>query len=136
MNARPTMLEKLPPEQQVIRARCFPTDTFVEFTREEMEQSIPERFGKIVQTYPDRIAIKTEDQVLTYAELNAMANRTAHAIIAQRGYKSEPVGILLETGAALMAAMLGVLKAGKFFVLLDSSFPKSRIEALKVQHKQ
>jgi hypothetical protein len=35
----------LPPEQQAIRETCFhPTGIFVEFTEEEIEQSIPERF--------------------------------------------------------------------------------------------
>ena len=43
----------LPPEQQAIRAKCFhPTGTFVEFKKEEIEQSIPERFEKIVGLYP------------------------------------------------------------------------------------
>jgi len=35
----------LPPEQQAIRVKCFhPSGTFVEFRKEEIEQSIPERF--------------------------------------------------------------------------------------------
>jgi hypothetical protein len=38
----------LPPEQQAIRAKCFyPTGSFVEFKREEIEQSIPDQFEKI-----------------------------------------------------------------------------------------
>ena len=40
----------LPPEQEAIRAKCFhPTGKFVEFTKTEVEQSIPERFEKIVR---------------------------------------------------------------------------------------
>jgi hypothetical protein len=38
-----------PPEQQAIRAKCFhPTGTFIEFAKEEIEQSIPARFEKMV----------------------------------------------------------------------------------------
>ena len=118
----------LPPEQEAIRAKCFhPAGTFVEFQKEETEQSIPERFEKIVRQHPDQIAVKDGNRVLNYAELNAMANRVARAILAQRGSESEPVGLLFEKDAALIAAMLGVLKADKFFVLLDPSFPQSRI---------
>jgi len=52
---------KLPPEQEAIRAKCFhPTETFVEFKKEEIEQSIPQRFEKIVRQYPERIAVKTK----------------------------------------------------------------------------
>ena len=77
--------------------------------------------------YPDRIAVKTGNEVVTYSQLNAMANRMAHAIMARRGTEAEAVAILLDNGARLMAAMLAVLKAGKFFVLLDKSSPKSRL---------
>ena len=77
--------------------------------------------------YPDRIAVKTGNEVVTYSELNAMANRVAHAIVARRGTEAEAVAILLDKGARLMAAMLAVLKAGKFFVLLDRSSPKARL---------
>src|SRR5262245_7478347 len=118
---------QLPPEQQAIRAKCFhPSGTFVEFPVEDIETSIPERFEKIVSKYPDRIAIKLGDQTLTYAELNCQANRLARSIVDQQGDQAEPIAILLENGAALMAATLGVLKAGKFVVLLDPSFPESR----------
>jgi amino acid adenylation domain-containing protein len=121
----------LAPEQQAIRDKCFhPSGTFVEFPMEEIEQSIPERFEKIVSKYPDRIAIKLGEQSLTYAELNAKANRLAHSIVDWLGDEAEPVAILLETGPTLMAATLGALKAGKFVVLLDPSFPESRNAAI------
>jgi len=121
------LLENLPEEQQAIRAKCFhPSGSFVEFGRDEIEQSIPERFEKIVRNYPERIAVKEGGRIMTYAELNATANRLAQAILARQGNKAEPIGLLFEKSAALMAAMLGVLKAGKFFILLDSSFPKAR----------
>jgi hypothetical protein len=62
---------ELPPEQQSIRAKCFhPTGTFVEFKTEEIEQSIAERFEKIVGLYPYRVAVKTTCHSLTYRALN------------------------------------------------------------------
>ena len=52
----------IPPEQEAIRARCFhPTGTFVEFKKEEIEQSIPVRFEKIVAEYPHGLAVKDGD---------------------------------------------------------------------------
>ena len=71
----------IPPEQQAIRAKCFhPTGTFIEFNKEEIEQSIPERFEKIVRMYPDRLAVKSEKHSLTYDQLNKAANRIAQKI--------------------------------------------------------
>ena len=83
----------LPAEQQAIRAKCVhPSGTFIEFTKEEVEQSIPDRFEKIVAKYPDRIAVKTSTHTLTYAELNAMANRISHAILAKGSRDNERSG--------------------------------------------
>ena len=121
----------LPPEQEAIRAKCFhPSGTFVEFPKEEVEQSIPERFEKIARLYPNHLAVQTGSHAVTYAELNSMANRIAHAMIAERGHSPEPVGMLVEKGVDQMAAMLGILKAGKFFILLDPSFPAERISMI------
>ena len=86
----------LPPEQQVIRDKCFhPSGRFVEFPIEDVETSIPARFEKIVGMYPDRIAIKTRARQLTYDELNRRANRLAHELLARRGNVSEPVALFL-----------------------------------------
>jgi amino acid adenylation domain-containing protein len=122
---------QLSPEQVAIRAKCFhPSGTFVEFKKEDIELSFPERFEAIVRLYSDRIAIKTTNQVVTFADLNAVANRLARAILAARGTTSEPIGLLLDNRPVLFAAMLGVLKAGKFFVAVDPSLPKAQIVTL------
>jgi amino acid adenylation domain-containing protein len=114
-------------EQEAIRAKCFhPSGTFVEFMKDEIEQSIPERFEKMVRLYPDRIAVKAEDRSLTYDELNQAANRIAHALLVQRGKQEEPIGLVLDHGVEAVTAILGVLKAGKMYVPLDPSFPTSR----------
>lgn len=122
---------KLPPEQEAIRAKCFhPSGTFVKFPIEDVEQSIPERFEKIVQMYPDQIAVRTLKDTLTYAEINAMANRIAYTLLERQGRKTQLVAILLEKDIPQLAAMLAVIKAGKFFLILDPTFPKARIAAM------
>ena len=66
------------------------------------------------------------NRTLTYRELNHAANRVAHAILAQRGETQEPIALLMEHDVPLIAAIVGVLKAGKICVVLDPSFPKAR----------
>jgi len=120
---------KLPPEQLAIRAKCFhPSGRFEEFTKEEVEQSIPERFEKIVKRYPDRIAIKEAGQAVTYAELNQRANRLAHAILDRRGERNLPVAILMEHGTSNLVAIVAALKAGKIYIPLDPSYPMERLQ--------
>ena len=115
-------------EQEAIRAKCFhPTGTFVEFKKEEIEQSIPERFEKMVRQYTERLAVKMGDRALRYDQLNQAANRIARLILEKRGPGSEPIAVLFEHGIDGIAAIFGVLKAGKFYVALDPSFPERRI---------
>lgn len=119
---------KLPPEQQAIRNKCFhPSGAFVEFPSDDVETSIPARFEKIVGLHANRIAVKTETHVATYSQLNEMANRFAHALFQRQGRRAQLVALLLEKDVAQIAAMLGAMKAGKFFLILDPTFPKARL---------
>ena len=108
----------IPEKQRGIRAKCVhPTGTFIPFPAEAIDQSITERFEKQVRAYPNRLAVRTRRHVFAYDELNrAAANRLAHAIVGQRGRKEENVALLLEHGALAIVAILGVLKAGRFYV--------------------
>ena len=110
-----------------VRAKCFhPSGTFVEFARDEIEQSITERFEKIVRRFPDRIAVESRRHRLTYGDLNRAANRTAHAVLAACGADSGSVAVLMEHDAPVISAILGALKAGKFYVPLDPALPHAR----------
>jgi amino acid adenylation domain-containing protein len=119
----------LPPEQEAIRARCFhPTKAFVEFTKEETEQSISERFEKIVRLHPQRLALKLGEEALSYEALNRAANQIAHAIFAKGGKQDEPIALLLGKGIKLAAAIFGALKTGRIYVLLNPSLPSTRVD--------
>ena len=110
----------LSPEQKAIRGKCFHrSGTFVEFPIEDIESSIPARFEKIVRIYPDRIAVKTRGEQLTYDELNKRANRLARVLLARRGSVPEPVALFLDRWDTLVVGHLAVLKAGKFSIALD-----------------
>ncbi|MFC1716326.1 AMP-binding protein [Candidatus Poribacteria bacterium] len=112
--------------EAIIARHMGPDSSFARFRKEDVEQSIPERFRQQVAKYPDRIAVKTKNYQLTYRELNEAANRMAQAILAQRGEGEEPIALLLEHGTPLITGLLGVLKAGKIYTPLDPSFPQAR----------
>ncbi len=103
-----------------------PCESFIEFGLEDVEQSIPARFERQVGQYPERRAIKAGTQELTYAGLNHSANRVARAILARGDAPDEPVALLLDHGPSLIAAILGVLKAGRIYLPLDPSYPAAR----------
>lgn len=121
----------LPPEQESLQAKCFhPTGAFVEFSKEDVETSIPERFEKIVRAHPGHLAIKTAGDCLTYDDLNSAANRVAHVVLDHAGGEAQPVALLFSQGVEIIVTMLGVLKAGHFVVFLDPSLPRDKMAAM------
>lgn len=102
--------------------------SFIPFEKKEIETSIPARFEKQVARYANCPAIQTNDQMLTYSQLNQAANQLARAIIARCGSVSEPIAILLEPGAQIIVAILAIVKAGKFWSTLDPALPPARMD--------
>ena len=100
-----------------------------QFPPEEIEQSIAERFEKQAAAHPDRIAIRSGGRSMTYAELNAAANRLGRAILDAAG-EADRVVLLFEQGGPVIVAVLAVLKAGKTYVPLDPSYPAARLAEL------
>ncbi|MCW5854093.1 MAG: AMP-binding protein [Anaerolineae bacterium] len=92
--------------------------------------SVPACFEQVVERYPDRLALVTETAAWTYSELNRQANRVAHSLLALATTHSEPVALLMDTEAPMMAAVLGILKAGKFFIVLDAAAPDARLRVV------
>ena len=110
-----------------IRAKCFhPAGVFIEFSQDQIEQSIPQRFEKIVREFPDRTAVESTRYRFTYADLNRLANQTAHAVLSAGGDGNRSVAVLMEHDAPVVGAIMGVLKAGKFYVRFDPSLPAAR----------
>jgi amino acid adenylation domain-containing protein len=119
-----------PGPRPVAPRRAAPATPFVPFPAVDVEQSIPARFEQQVQRSADRLAVRTPHHELTYAALNRAANRLARALIAIAGETAEPVTLLFEHGAPMLVGLLGILKAGKFFVALDPTYPRNRLAAM------
>jgi amino acid adenylation domain-containing protein len=100
--------------------------TFRPFPASELDLPIHARFEMVAQLNDQRIAIQDRSQQCSYSGLNCRANRIAHEILNRSGTASTPVILLLEKSASLFAAMLGTLKAGKFYVPLSPSYPAAR----------
>ncbi|HET8774954.1 MAG TPA: amino acid adenylation domain-containing protein, partial [Thermoanaerobaculia bacterium] len=89
---------------------------------------VHELFEEQAAAQPDAVAVVCEDQSLTYAELDARANRLAHELIARGVQPDDRVAIYAERSLATMTGLLGILKAGGAYVALDPAYPAERLE--------
>ncbi|MFJ9852283.1 non-ribosomal peptide synthase/polyketide synthase [Streptomyces sp. NPDC101150] len=89
--------------------------------------SLPELLAVQVAATPDAVALVCGDVELTYSQLNARANRFAHALIARGVGPEQIVAVALPRSLESVVAVLGVLKAGAAYLPVDPSYPESRI---------
>ena len=102
-------------------------ETDAEYPRERCIHAL---FEEQVARTPDAIAVVQGDATLTYAELNAQANRLAHRLIEMGVRPDARVGLCVERHPRMVVGLLGVLKAGGGYVPLDPSYPKERLQEL------
>ncbi|MBX8596518.1 amino acid adenylation domain-containing protein [Pseudomonas cichorii] len=88
---------------------------------------IHEVFEQQVRNQPEALALIFEDQHLSYAELNAEANRLAHYLLATGIQPDDRVALAVERSPRLIVALLAILKAGAAYVPLDPAYPAERL---------
>lgn len=87
-------------------------------------------FEEQVLRTPDNIAVEYEGDHVTYAELNAMANRLAHYLAKQGAKENTIVALCLERGIEMIAGLLAISKTGAAYLPLDTIYPKARQEMM------
>ncbi|MFI9524743.1 amino acid adenylation domain-containing protein, partial [Streptomyces narbonensis] len=97
--------------------------------------SIPLRFEQQAARTPDAIAISSGGEDITYDELNARANQIAHALLEHGVHLESVVAVALPRSPELIAAILGILKAGAAYLPIDPAYPSLRNGSLLADGK-
>ncbi len=87
-------------------------------------------FEEQARRTPDAIALLDGDLTIGYARLDEQAERLAQALTAAGVRRGDVVGVHVERGARMVACLLGVLKAGAAYTMLDIDFPTERLRAV------
>jgi amino acid adenylation domain-containing protein len=90
--------------------------------------SVQERFAQMVERTPDAIAVSSQAEEVTYAELDARANRIARRLIDLRVTPEDPVMVLQERSIDMVASILAIVKAGALYLPLHSAYPLQRLQ--------
>ncbi|MDO9451951.1 MAG: amino acid adenylation domain-containing protein [Stagnimonas sp.] len=92
--------------------------------------TVPQLFEQQAARTPDAVAVQHGEAQLSYAALDARANQLAHRLIALGVTRNTPVAMLLERGLDMVVTLLGIQKAGGYYVPLDPEYPLDRIAFL------
>ncbi|MEU8793000.1 amino acid adenylation domain-containing protein [Streptomyces sp. NPDC048643] len=88
------------------------------------------RFEEHARATPDALAVVWSGRQVTYAELDARANRFAHLLTARGHGRGAKVGVCLDYSIDMIVAILGTLKAGAAYVPFDPAYPAARLQLL------
>ncbi|KIX50180.1 peptide synthetase [Burkholderia pseudomallei] len=95
-----------------------------------IEQCIHQLFEAQVDRKPEAIALTFDGRRLSYAELNARANRLAHYLQARGVGPDRLVALCAERGIEMVVGLLAILKAGGAYVPLEPSHPPERLRRM------
>ncbi|MGV9310239.1 amino acid adenylation domain-containing protein [Nonomuraea sp. NPDC003727] len=93
-----------------------------------MIERVHEAFAAQVRRTPERTAVVAGTTRLTYAELDERAELVAAELRRRGTGRGDSVGVCLDRDEGLLAAVLGVWKAGAIYVPLDPAYPADRLE--------
>ncbi|MBB6249463.1 amino acid adenylation domain-containing protein, partial [Rhodanobacter sp. A1T4] len=93
-------------------------------------QTLHQLFEVQVARTPDRVAVVFEGVSLSYAQLNAQANRLARHLRRLGVGPDALVGLCMERSAAMIVGLYGILKAGGAYVPLDPAYPAERLATI------
>jgi amino acid adenylation domain-containing protein/natural product biosynthesis luciferase-like monooxygenase protein len=119
-------LEILAPEEQQLLLETWNTTEM----RYPADLCIHELLEGQVKKTPEATAVIYEGQSLSYAELNAHANRLAHYLLDLGVKLDQRVAICMERSLGMVMGMLATLKAGGAYVPLDPAYPSGRLQQI------
>jgi 3-oxocholest-4-en-26-oate---CoA ligase len=83
-----------------------------------------------IDAVPDRVALISGDEQLTYAQLEEKANRLAHYLMDQGVKKDDKVGLYCRNRIEIVIAMLGIVKAGAILVNVNFRYVEGELKYL------
>ncbi|MFC8198280.1 amino acid adenylation domain-containing protein [Streptomyces sp. NPDC057298] len=89
--------------------------------------TLPGLFERQAAQSPDAVAVVFEDTELTYAQVNARANRLARVLVERGAGPESVVALSLPRSADLVVGMLAVLKSGAAYLPIDPKYPSHRL---------
>ncbi len=111
------------------------------FARNSTSKAFPETlrltdlFKTQVKRVPDKCAVIVEEKRYTYLELDILSDKVAYFLQERKVVPGSFIAIHLSRSIELLAALLGVIKAGAAYIPLDTYLPPDRILSILNESK-
>ena len=92
-------------------------------------KSVLEYFEQTAERCKDKTAVDDGEVCYSWSELMELSKRIGSALAEENGY-GKPIPIVMDKSADTLAAFLGVVYAGAFYVLVNPEYPNVRIEKI------
>lgn len=98
-----------------------------EITHYPQDLCVHQLFEQQANSFPQKVALRSDGSELSYRELNERANQCA-SFLRQRGVEPESlIGVCLERSTEMIVSLLAILKAGGAYLPIDPNYPAERV---------
>ena len=94
-----------------------------------MQKNILEYLEETVKHYPDKIAFSNGKEHLSFGELYS-SSRAIGSFLSENGFYGEPIAVIMDKHPKTIAAFMGIIYAGCFYVCIDEKMPEARMSAI------
>jgi amino acid adenylation domain-containing protein len=94
------------------------------------EDTLVSRFRKVAKINPNRIAVQSFNQKISYKDLDELTDRIAYTLCQEGVVRGNSVTVLTEREVDYVVAILSILKVGAVYVPLDPDYPIARLETM------
>src|SRR5256886_2781271 len=96
----------------------------------EKENTLVSQLEKTLRSRAAHLAIKSKSSELTYADLDNLSARCAGALQRESANRFAPIALMMSHDAHLIAAIVGILRSGGFYFVLNRSLPPARLREI------
>lgn len=97
-----------------------------------MIRNVLEYLERSAERFPDKIALRDENEQLTYSEYAAQAKSIATYLAGNeiQGQRNRPVAVIIDRNIRSIVAFIGIVYSGNFYVPIDNTMPAERVQLI------
>lgn len=124
------------PNKKISEIELIPPEELIKITSFEKGKSLPpSKYKSILERISEHakassVALITNNETLSYQELDSRSNSIATSLLEHGATANQPIATLQDRSINLIISLLGILKAGAPYIVLETNYPDERISIM------